>query len=353
VKVAIRTDASLGIGTGHVMRCLTLANTMAARGAEVTFICRKQKGDLRDQIGEAGFAMASLGSAAAHFDEASETHWKQDAEESLDALRHTAFRPDLMVVDNYSLDVRWESMLRPNSRRILVIDDLANRRHDCDILLDPNLHDLPDSRYAGLVSQKTRVFVGPQYALLRPEFDRVAPRVRDQGVEKMLAFFGGSDASHEALKLVHALRELGARAPRTVLVLGPINPQAEEIRRAATGLAQITLIAASNEMARLMDESDLALGTCGGSAWERCVLGLPALVVVSAANQRDDARILHSMGAVRNLGDADETSAAGWAASIAAILDDPDALTAMSRASQAVMRGRQQALCDFESALVH
>lgn len=349
VKVAIRTDASLGIGTGHVMRCLTLANRMAGRGATVVFICRKEAGHLCGQIEEAGFAVATLSSVGEFSNGAG---WEQDAEESLDALSRLDFAPDLLVVDQYMLDERWERALRSRARRILVIDDIANRAHDCDILLDSNLHDAPESRYTGLVGEETRVFIGPKYALLRPEFERFAPRTRDKGVGGLLIFFGGADPTNEALKLVQALLALGEQAPRAVMVLGPINPHAEQIRRAALGLTGIELIGATREMARLMAESDLALGTCGGAAWERCMLGLPALVVVSAENQRDDARILHSLGAVRNLGEAGETSAGSWAAAIAAMQNDPNALTAMSRAAQAVMRGRQEAVRDFESALV-
>src|SRR6266404_1124497 len=237
VKVAIRTDASLGIGTDHVMRCLTLANAMAGRGAAVTFICGIGTGHLCDLIEEAGFAVGRLPS-----DESHRTRWQQDAEESLNVLRHLAFDPDLLVVDQYRLDAKWERTLRSRAGRILVIDDLANRTHDCDILLDPNLHDSPKNRYMGLVGAETRIFVGPQYALLRPEFERVAPRTRDQGIQRMLAFFGGSDPSNEAMKLVHALRKLGKAAPRTTLVLGPVNPRAREIRQAAAGLAEIDLI---------------------------------------------------------------------------------------------------------------
>jgi UDP-2,4-diacetamido-2,4,6-trideoxy-beta-L-altropyranose hydrolase len=359
VNVAIRVDASFDIGIGHVMRCLAFANIMVGRGAAVAFLCRNQTGHLFELIREAGFAVATLPSFPATTpDEAAlkglqGTRWKEDAEESLGALRSMAFRPDLLVVDQYSLEKRWERALRPAAPRILVIDDLANREHDCDVLLDPNLHDSPGSRYTGLVGEHTRVFVGPQYALLRPEFDRIAPRTRDQGVRKMLVFFGGADPSNEALKIVHALRALATRAPRAVLVLGPISPHAQEIRRTASGLAEIEVIGATNEMARLMAESDLALGTCGGAAWERCVLGLPALVVVSAENQRDDARILHSLGAVRNLGEADDTSVETWVAAIAAMQDDVAALSAMSHAAQSVMQGRQAAMRDFESAIVH
>ena len=332
------------------MRCLTLANKLVGRGARVVFVCRKEAGHLCDQIEEAGYAVAPISSVAKLSDGVC---WKRDAEDSVDALSRLDFAPDLLVVDHYMLDERWERALRSGARRILVIDDLANRAHDCEFLLDPNLHDAPESRYAGLVDEKTRVFIGPKYALLRPEFERFAARTRDKGVGSVLIFFGGADPSNEALKLVQALRALGVRAPRTVMVLGPINPHAEQVRRAAAGLTGIELLGATQEMARLMAESDLALGTCGGAAWERCILGLPALVVVSAENQRDDARILHSLGAVRNLGNAGKTSVGSWVAAIASIQDDPDALTAMSRAAQAVMRGRQEAVRDFESALVH
>jgi UDP-2,4-diacetamido-2,4,6-trideoxy-beta-L-altropyranose hydrolase len=346
MNIVIRADSSLDIGTGHVMRCLTLANIMAGRGATVAFICRKDAGHLCDQVEQAGFAVACLSPLSEPGNAA------QDAQESYRAVQRLGFKADLIVVDHYCLDERWERALRPVARRILVIDDLADRAHDCDVLLDSNLHDSPESRYAGLVGEQTRVFVGPQYALLRPEFDRIAPRTRDNGVGRMLIFFGGADPSNETLKIIHALRALDARAPRSVMVLGPINPHAEKVRQLASGLPGIELIGATHEMARLMADADLALGTCGGAAWERCVLGLPALVVVSAANQRDDARILHSLGAVCNLGEARETGAERWAAAIAALQDDPDALMTMSQAAQAVMRGRKEALSEFESALI-
>jgi UDP-2,4-diacetamido-2,4,6-trideoxy-beta-L-altropyranose hydrolase len=347
MKVAIRTDASLEVGTGHVMRCLTLAATLTDRGAQVMFICMNQAGHLSDRIKEAGFDVETFAV------DDGQSRWERDAEESLDALRRLAFEPDLMVVDHYDLDVRWERAFRAVTRRILVIDDLANRTHDCDVLLDPNLQDSPGSRYAGLGGESTRVFVGPQYALLRPEFESAAPRIRDHGVGKVFAFFGGADPSNEAGKIVEALRKLGKRAPRTVFVLGPINLHAAELRRATLGLPDVEMLVSSNEMARLMVESDLALGTCGGAAWERCILGLPALVVVNAENQRDDARILHSLGAVRNLGEANQTTVAGWVAAISAVQRDPVALSSMSRAALAVMQGRREAVREFESALVH
>jgi UDP-2,4-diacetamido-2,4,6-trideoxy-beta-L-altropyranose hydrolase len=360
VNVGIRADASFDIGTGHVMRCLTLANAMRRRGAEVLFLCREYRGHLCSQIEENGFAVSRLppvtevsgNGASLNSPMELRTGWRTDADQCQSALDRAEFKPDLLVVDHYALDNRWEDALQPAARRILVIDDLADRPHNCDILVDPNLHDSPASRYVGLVGASTRVFVGPRYALLRPEFDRVATRARDSGLSRLLVFLGGADISNEALKLVHALRALAARAPRAVIVLGPINPNVEEIRRAALGLNGIRLVRTTSEMARLVAEADLGVGTCGGAAWERCLLGLPALVVVNAANQHDDARILHSLGAVRNLGDAGLTSVERWVAEISSLQDDPAALASMSRAAAAVMQGRQEAMREFETALV-
>jgi UDP-2,4-diacetamido-2,4,6-trideoxy-beta-L-altropyranose hydrolase len=169
----------------------------------------------------------------------------------------------------------------------------------------------------------------------------------------MLVFFGGADRTNEALKVVQALAILAARAPPTVMVLGAINPHVQEVRRRALAFERLRIIVSTTEMAHLMDEADLAVGTCGGAAWERCLLGLPALIVVSAENQRDDARILHSRGAVRNLGDACDVSVDEWAEQIGVLKEDPAALTAMSRAAAGVMQGRAQAVHEFESALAH
>lgn len=356
MKVVIRADASVDIGTGHVMRCLTLANMLARRGAGVTFICREHAGHLCDQIEAAGFSVSRLKPLAAAQDAALtgkarvRSAWEIDAEQSCEAVGTAAV--DLLVVDHYELDERWECALRPMTRRILVLDDLADRRHDCDVLLDSNLHDGPEARYAGLVSPATRVFIGPRYALLRAEFESVAARVRGDGVHQLLVYFGGADPSNEALKVMLALRALAAKAPRAVLVLGPINPHADEIRKAAYGMERIEVLEATRDMAQLMAGADLAAGTCGGAAWERCVVGLPTLVVVNAANQRDDARILHALGAVRNLGDAHATRIERWAAEIDALRANPAALQKMSSASASVMHGRQAAVRELEAALV-
>jgi UDP-2,4-diacetamido-2,4,6-trideoxy-beta-L-altropyranose hydrolase len=195
------------------------------------------------------------------------------------------------------------------------------------------------------------VFLGPRYALLRAEFDSIDARLRNGGFHRLLVSFGGTDPSNESLKFVSVLRMLGPDAPRTKLVLGPVNPHTTEVRAAASGIDAITVIERTTEMAALIYEADLGIGTCGVAAWERCLLGLPTLVVVTADNQRDDARILDSIGAARNLGDATTVSVERWAQEIRALRINPIALARMSHAALQVMHGHKDAILELETAL--
>lgn len=353
MRVAIRVDASLEIGTGHVMRCLTLARRLRANGANVMFICREGVGNLCTSIEAANFRCSRLLERPEPIDGMSaEEYCATDARQTRAVIDSCGQPPNLLIVDHYLLDESWESAMRPAVGRIFVIDDLANRAHDCDLLLDQNLHDSPDSRYSRLVPKGARIFAGPRYALLRPEFDSTPAAARANGLRRMLVFFGGVDATNEALKIVLALRSMGASAPDTDVVLGPANRNVESIRTAAGDMACVNIVAQTDDMARLMREADLGIGTCGVAAWERCRVGLASLVVVSADNQRDDARILHVLGAARNLGDAPTVGIDRWAREIEHIRRDPALLNAMSIAAAAVMAGRSEAVRELEAALV-
>jgi len=347
------------MGSGHVMRCLTLADRLRNKLGSIHFISRTHEGNLCDLIEERGFAVTRLPTArpadvargAAHSPWLG-TSLQEDSEQCRVAVQRLGTRPSLLVVDHYALDQRWERALRPCVDRILVIDDLADRPHECDVLLDQNLHESPDTCYAGIVSASARVFVGPRYALLRPEFDTALPRVRESGVKEILVFFGGMDGCDEALKLVHALRVVGLEKPRATFVMGYGNPHGKDVRQAAEGLDGITILETTSRMADLMSAADLAVGTCGGAAWERCAVGLPALTVISADNQREDARLLHKLGAVRNLGEATNMTVSTWVDAILTMKNAPDVLKRMSLAAAAVLQGRAGAMRELEGALV-
>lgn len=360
MRVLMRADASFAIGTGHVMRCLTLAQALRAKGSNVSFICREEDGHLCDVIAATNFQCVRLPKWHAERQQESPTasdastiaaFRENDARQTVAAIESCGEYPDLLVVDHYMLDKSWESILRPNVGRIFVIDDLANRAHDCDLLLDQNLHDSANSRYSGLVPSHAQVFVGPQYALLRPEFSSGPVIPRTKGLRRMLVFFGGVDRTNEVLKIVQALRLMGSEAPETDLVLGPANRHLDSVICAVDGLACVNVLGRTDDMASLMRKADLGVGTCGVAAWERCSVGLPSVVVVSADNQRDDARILQAMGAVRSLGDAANVSVGRWVGAVEELRDAPVLLTKMSIAAASVMQGRSEAMRELEAAL--
>lgn len=344
-SVLIRADANLEIGSGHVMRCAALGMRLMARGVKVHFVCVDLPPRLAVTLRDMRFSVTAI-----RADDIAD--WRADLAATT-VIAGLIGHIDWLIVDQYQLGSAWESGMRPHVRRILVIDDLADRSHDCDLLLDQNLHYDAKGRYAPLVPHGTIQYLGPQYALLRPEFDQPGlQRSRDGSVKRLLVFFGGTDPGNRTIKVIEALRALGSFAPECMIVLGPAHPCRDEIHNSVVGLPKVRVIDATDQMATLMAHADLAIGTCGVAGWERCAIGLPCLVVVTAENQREDAEILHRLGAVMHLGNADEVSASQWEDAIRQAMDDPDRICAMGLAAEKVMAGRQAALAELERTLI-
>lgn len=342
--VLIRADATLDIGSGHVMRCAALGMRLKACGAMVHFVCNGLPERLAEWLRDRDFGLTVLPVAEI-------TDWRADLLATCEAARLIG-HIDLLIVDHYGLDRRWESGMRSHVKRILVIDDLADRDHDCDFLLDQNLHEDEQNRYKKLVLHTTIQFLGPRYALLRAEFDEEGlDRTRDGSVKRLLVFFGGTDPGNQTIKVIDALRALGSSAPESTIVLGPAHPCRDLIHESVAGLPNVNVLDATDKMSMLILKADLAIGTCGVAAWERCALGLPCLVVVTAENQREDAEILHRLSAVEYMGDADEVSAEKWENALRHAMSDPHRIQAMALAASKVMVGRHDALAELEKVL--
>jgi UDP-2,4-diacetamido-2,4,6-trideoxy-beta-L-altropyranose hydrolase len=297
MRIAFRTDASLQIGTGHVMRCLTLADALNERGAQSTFICRPHAGHLMDLIRQRGHTATTLALAEDAFAAPADpchakwlgTHWASDAEQTRQALGDKVV--DWLVVDHYALDRRWEKSLRPHTRRIMAIDDLADRPHDCDLLLDQNLgRQVKD--YSGLLSRHTQTLIGPAYALLRPEFARwrdhsLQRRAKPQ-LKNLLITMGGVDQANATGQVLDALTRCELPTDlRITVIMGPTAPWMAQVQAQAEAMPCPTqVLAGVSNMAHLMAESDLCIGAAGSTSWERCCLGLPALQLALAANQK-------------------------------------------------------------------
>ncbi len=325
MKIAFRADASVEIGAGHVMRCLTLADVLLSRGVETVFLCRKVDGHLGDLIRARGHGLDWLPDTGT------------DADGSAAALAPGA--PwDYLVVDHYGLSADWERAQRSLVKRILAIDDVANRAHDCDLLLDQNLQEA--GRYDGLVPADGRLLIGPRFALLRPQFAAARGAIRVGQVRRLLVFFGGVDAGGETLKALAAL-ELLARGDLVVdVVIGQSNPHHAAIAQACGRLPGAVLHRQVEDMAAQMAAADLFLGAAGASSWERCCLGLPALVLATADNQIDQSTALAQAGAQAYLGPAATVTAEHLARALASLIELPELLIHMARQGAALVDGR-------------
>lgn len=327
MDVAFRVDASLEIGSGHVMRCLTLANALKARGTRCRFISRAHPGHLIELIRERGYEVTSLPTPVQQAQAAVEmvaksdyrtqgelahatwlgSTWKTDAEETAAIL--IACQPDWLVVDHYALDHRWEAALAPHCRKLLAIDDLADRPHCCDMLLDQNLGRQPQD-YAALVDARCQLLVGPQYALLRPEFAALREyslqrRNAQPAICRLLISMGGVDQYNATGQVLQALKTCALPVDcQITVVMGLTAPWLQNVLELAVQMPWTTEVLVNvNNMAQLMANSDLAIGAAGSTSWERCCLGLPTLMVVLAANQWTGARALHESRAVGLIGE--------------------------------------------------
>jgi UDP-2,4-diacetamido-2,4,6-trideoxy-beta-L-altropyranose hydrolase len=292
MNVAFRVDASPEIGTGHLMRCSTLADGLRKRGHHVRVLSRRLPEHLQSMLAAGGHEFRLLESAPVEeaIDDLPHARWlgtsqRRDATDTLHMLSDE--RWDLLVVDHYALDARWERMLRGIAARILVIDDLADRMHECDVLLDQNLYADMETRYDDKVPPHCQRLLGPRYALLRDEFRRLHPGVvpRTGRVERILVFFGGVDAENYTAHAIEALGGLGMPGLHVDVVVGLQHPFREQVQSACSRL-RFTCHVQVEEMAVLMAAADLAIGAGGSACWERCCLGLPTLTLAVAENQR-------------------------------------------------------------------
>lgn len=285
-------------------RTMALADALRARGAQVCYVTRSGKDAMEDVLRGAGFPV----------------HGSLEQTGTVDGL----------VVDHYDLGADWERSARQYARRICVIDDLG-RAHDCDVLLDQNLG-ADSERYAGKVPHGTRLLLGPGYALLREEFRSfvAAPPQRATALGRILVSMGGFDATDETGKVLSALAGFGADGMAVDVVLPLCAPHGSAVaeRCAIEGFAHYGTGAG---MAELMAKADLAIGAVGGTAWERCLLALPSIVITVAPNQRAGARACDRAGAAVWLGDAEDVDAPMIRRTVAALASDSARLQQLGR----------------------
>lgn len=319
LQVAFRTDASNALGIGHVMRCLTLADSLQEYGLKCHFISSEMIGDLAELIAIRGHQLTinqlkphRIPRSKLFGDKSNNYEWAADSENTIEILKQ--INPDWLVVDNYTLDKQWEKSVARYVDKILIIDDLANRPHHCDILVDPNFGRVP-KHYNELVDRQCKVLCGPHYALIRSAFrtfrKQSLQRRQDQReLKKLFVSMGGVDQNNATERVLNSLRQSSLPSCSSIsVVMGSNAPWIENVRLTAKDMPWPTQVfVAPVNIAELMAESDLAIGAAGGTSWERCCVGLPTLLVVLAENQLFGANAMDTANIAKLIGQLKDIS---------------------------------------------
>ena len=301
MKFAFRVDSSTKMGTGHLIRCLTLARALRAMGGQCHFITRNHIGHVTHLVAENGFPATLLPAAVEVPYQDLYQEWlvvsvEQDRAETHKVL--TEYRPDWLVVDHYGLDHIWESHHRDVVGKLMVMDDLMSRHHDCDLLLNQNFSDRP-SPYEGRVPAACRLLLGPHYALIREEFFQYRQTLIPRDDQRALVFLGGSDHLGLNQLVLEALSDESFKGWQIDMVLGANVPDRTKLVEMSAKLTHVKLHAPRPHLADLMAQASIAIGAGGGTTWERMALGLPSIVFCVADNQKAACEALDRTDEIR------------------------------------------------------
>jgi len=327
----IRADATPEIGTGHLMRSLALAAAWRNRAAgDVIFVSCCQSQDLRRR-------MAKVARQVVAIDRAHPDPW--DWEKTAHILG--AHQDAWVVLDGYHFDAEYHKKIRAPGKRLLVVDDMAHLDHyEADIVLNQNINaeNLPYSTAAF-----TRLFLGPRYILLRPEFiDRIHRERNIAGpARRLLVTLGGADPDNMTLKVMQALEKINSDGFEALIVVGSANPHLQQIR-AAGGRSSVSMRVVDNapNMAELMAWTDLAVSAGGSTCWELAFMGVPTLTITMADNQLAVVKGLAKAGAAVNLGWHHDLSSAKIARAVQNLATDVDKRARMQRSGCDLVDGK-------------
>ncbi len=328
--IIFRADASIEIGTGHIMRCLTLAHALQNSSLDtknITFICQTLPINIKKIIIDAHFNLIEL----------TNNNWSQqsDAKACISILSKFD-HIDLLIQDHYLLNKPWQQELTPYYTKLLVIDDLANREHIADFLLDQTFARIPDD-YQKFVQKNCTLLIGESFILLRDEFTKLISsakikRKSSSNIKNILVSLGGMDPDNiTQLVLLSIIQFINGcdNNFNVSIILGSTAPHLDIIKEQIKPYSCFTLHQDCNNMAQLMLNADIAIGASGSTAWERCYLGLPTISIEIADNQALVSQNLMHAGAIINIGKAKNCTKLKIINALNYLLDNPLKYTLM------------------------
>lgn len=311
------------MGTGHVMRCLTFAEELAKDRNRIVFICKRCEGNLISFLEQKGYEVFHI--LQSHSSDYDDNDWLIDALETINHLKGIGLI-DWLVVDHYALDKRWEELVYSYTKKIMVIDDLANREHECDMLLDQNYYIDANSRYKNLVPLSCKLLLGPKYALLRNEFRNMRRKSRynqRSSIQRIFICFGGSDPTNETGKVLDAIQYLRCNHLVFDVVVGIANQYKDDIKMICEKHSHIHFVYNVDNISHFMSIADLCIVSGGTITWERYCLGLVGSIITTAKNQELLAQTMHALQIDYYIDKSREVSEKGLATQIESMINTP------------------------------
>ena len=318
-------DSSDKIGSGHLTRCITLAEELKNRGAEILFITRNLRANYNNLIDRKRFNLIELNNNLENNNvennksvqlvkqENEYLNWlevdlKADAIQTIEAIK-LMNKIDLLIIDHYAIDSSWEKKLNLYCKKIIVIDDLANRSHMCDLLIDQNLFK-NYKRYINKINKSTELLLGPKYSLIKNDYKKIRSQVHPRKkIKRIFIYISGADRTKLTYKVLKAFIELKFSEFEFDIVVNPyIYDEITKLIARSQEKLDIRIHKNLPNLSRLMLQADLAIGACGTTSWERCCMGLPSVVFTVAENQIGIANELHNQKYVKWIGDSRDLS---------------------------------------------
>lgn len=352
--VTMRADSGYEIGSGHVRRCLSLAVFLKKNGFRPVFICRKMAGSISHLIEQAGFELILLRENehfvfsvfSSSFSEADFENMADDAEESAKAFASQYPEGEIawVVTDHMLIRKPWQMRFADRMNcKVMAIDGQANAAHHADVLLDPQIHEDPTQKWAGLLPDSCALFSGPSCLPLSQSFEsaREKASIRSVPLKKVLVCFGGTDIQDLVYRAIQTLLTRWGQTSFTrvdIDIAVPSDlPSLKRVNGLVAGEPRCHMHVGLNDLSPLMLSADLAIGGGGTMLWERCLLGLPAIVVPMAENQEKPIERLEAQGAVISVRSPAEDYELGLAKALRHVSQNPEALCTMSSAAFEVM----------------
>jgi len=334
----VRADGPFEIGTGHITRCIAIAEELKNSFTKIIFLTKKSTGDLIDVIEKSGFEVKILDSQTKQL---IEDKYDFNNEIKIITTLLTQYESNLnfLLIDHFGIDTNYESPLRKIFKKIFVIDDLANRKHDCDLLIDQNYYKDINKRYSGLVPKNSITLLGPEYVILRSEFHNSQKVKYQKNIlpKKIFVSYGGSDPTNESKKVLDAICSLKSRQFDVTVIAGIHNQNFEKLKKQFAEMKNIKIFLRVDNFSELLSSSELCFGAGGTTTWERLYLGIPSIVTIISPDQKESVEFLSSLGHIINLGLAKDVTVKTYADAIMNI--DSEILCNISLKNQKLIDG--------------